>query len=81
MGDDMFKNHLDNQKGITLVEVLAVLLLLSIILTLSFSIFINVVEQNARSTSHVNVRQEANLVLARFGTSITQKRVKSTLCA
>lgn len=77
----MFKNHLDNQKGITLVEVLAVLLLLSIILTLSFSIFINVVEQNARSTSHVNVRQEANLVISQIRNKhYTEESEEYALC-
>jgi len=52
-----------NQKGITLVELLAALALFGIVLTIVTSVLVQSIKYNDRSENNVNLRQQANYVV------------------
>ncbi len=55
------KNH--HQKGITLIELLAVLTILGIIIGVLYSVFINGLNYSTSSKDTVLIQQEANYLL------------------
>lgn len=52
-----------NERGLTLVELLAVLALVAIIMTLIISVFINGAKASERSTTNQRLQQEANYIV------------------
>ncbi|WP_100371702.1 DUF7305 domain-containing protein [Bacillus sp. FJAT-45037] len=59
----MYKKITSNQSGLTLIEVLITLLLVSLIGGISFSLLLMTTGHNDRTQSHINLRQEANLIV------------------
>ncbi|HZG60707.1 MAG TPA: prepilin-type N-terminal cleavage/methylation domain-containing protein [Anoxybacillus sp.] len=57
------KKILKSQRGLTLIELLAVLALLAIVGTVVTSGLINSMKAYQSSTEHINLRQEANLLI------------------
>ncbi|WP_027964165.1 type II secretion system protein [Halalkalibacillus halophilus] len=58
--------RINNQKGITLVEVLATLVIISLITTLAFHVLANALQYSEQTDSHVKLRQEANLIITQM---------------
>lgn len=52
-----------NQKGVTLVELLAGLALFGIVLTIVTSVLVQSIKYNERSENNVNLRQQANYIM------------------
>ena len=59
----------NNEKGITLVELLAALTIAFIISGLVAAIFFQTFRNADRSDSHINLRQEANIIVQMFSTA------------
>ena len=56
--------YIENQKGITLVELLAALLLASVVIVIIMTSFSIGIKHNASESKKVLLQQEANLILA-----------------
>jgi prepilin-type N-terminal cleavage/methylation domain-containing protein len=62
------KTTITNEKGITLIELLAVLALFSIILMIMYSSVSNSFIFNKKTFDHLSLRQHTNLILAQLTT-------------
>ncbi|MEC2072274.1 PulJ/GspJ family protein [Alkalihalophilus marmarensis] len=60
----MLLKHLKNERGITLLEVLAVLTLLGIVGAVTFNLLTTSVTNTNKTQSHIDLRQEANILLS-----------------
>ncbi|WP_096153169.1 MULTISPECIES: PilW family protein [Bacillus] len=60
---------INNEKGITLVELLAALMIAFIISGLVAAIFFQTFRNADKSDSHINLRQEANIIIQMFSTA------------
>lgn len=60
--------HPSKEVGITLIELLATIVILSIVIVLTYSIFFNGLTSSEKANEQVNLQQEMNLLL----TSITK---------
>ena len=52
-----------NQSGITLIEVLATLTILSLLLGIIYSVFFNGLQYSSKAKNTVSIQQEANYLL------------------
>lgn len=59
----MCKRYISQQEGITLIELLAALAITSLIIILSFSVLTSTFKFNDKSQAHINLRQEANILI------------------
>lgn len=57
-------NSIKNERGITLLEVLAALTILGILGALTFSLLTTTVTHTNKTQSHIDLRQEANIILS-----------------
>lgn len=57
------RNNWNKQKGMTLIELLAVLTILAIILVLLYSVFLNGLHYSTKAKDTVLIQQEANYLL------------------
>lgn len=55
--------HINKQYGVTLLELLATIAISGIFITIIFSVITTTFNQNDKTLSHVNLRQEANLII------------------
>ncbi|MDQ0159810.1 PulJ/GspJ family protein [Alkalibacillus salilacus] len=62
----MINKYLKQQKGVTLVEVLGALAILSIISILAFNVLGNTFQYNEKTQAHTDIRQEANYIITQM---------------
>lgn len=62
----MKKNKMNNEYGITLVELLAVLAISGIVITLVTSLLVTTFKQKDITQAHVDLRQEANYIVTKI---------------
>ncbi|ART77456.1 hypothetical protein B4U37_15980 [Sutcliffiella horikoshii] len=62
----MTKKNLLNEQGITLIELLATIVISSLIIGLVTNVFISASKQNELVTNHNSLRQEANLIISKL---------------
>ncbi|MDV2684222.1 prepilin-type N-terminal cleavage/methylation domain-containing protein [Alkalihalophilus lindianensis] len=62
----MFKKYLSKQSGFTLLEVLATLVISSILIGITYGVLTTTVTFNENTTSHINLRQEANIIITQL---------------
>lgn len=73
------RKFISKQSGITLLELLVTIAISSIFITLIFSILTTTINQNDKTLSHINLRQEANLIITEMR-SKHQAGVTYSLC-
>lgn len=76
----MKKSKICNQYGVTLVELLAVLVISGIIISLITSMLITTFKQKDITQSHIDLRQEANYVVTKLRTIIDPTISTYKLC-
>lgn len=62
----MYLNYLKKQTGLTLIELLAVIAILSIAGTVVFTTLSTTMKQNTHAQSYINLRQEANIIITQL---------------
>ncbi|MGY3717129.1 prepilin-type N-terminal cleavage/methylation domain-containing protein [Sutcliffiella cohnii] len=70
--------NINNESGITLIEVLVTLLIVTIVSGLVTGVMISSVNYNKKAHSHINLRQEANLIISSLREKL--KEEEFTLC-
>jgi prepilin-type N-terminal cleavage/methylation domain-containing protein len=66
MVDNMKNRPISNEHGFTLLEVLLTLVISTIVLSVLFGVFTSSITFNKKTQSHVNLRQEANLIITQL---------------
>ncbi|MFJ8255894.1 type II secretion system protein J [Peribacillus asahii] len=59
----MRKKYISQQSGVTLIELLAALTISALLIGIVYGIFTYSVQSNNKTQSHINLRQEANLII------------------
>ncbi|RID88164.1 prepilin-type N-terminal cleavage/methylation domain-containing protein [Peribacillus asahii] len=59
----MRKKYISQQSGLTLIEVLAALTISALVIGIVYGVFTYSVQSNNKTQSHINLRQEANLII------------------
>ncbi|WNF35929.1 prepilin-type N-terminal cleavage/methylation domain-containing protein [Bacillaceae bacterium IKA-2] len=70
----MIKKYITKQSGITLIEVLASLVILTMVTGVTFGVLTTSVKFNDKTQSHVNLRQEANIIVTTLRQHHQQKK-------
>ncbi|WP_066063780.1 prepilin-type N-terminal cleavage/methylation domain-containing protein [Neobacillus soli] len=60
------RKFFSNQSGFTLIEVLATLVISSMLISVIFGVFNSTIKLNQKTQSHVNLRQEANIIISKL---------------
>ncbi|USK84261.1 PulJ/GspJ family protein [Peribacillus asahii] len=59
----MGKKYISQQSGVTLIELLAALAISTLLIGIVYGVFTYSVQSNNKTQSHINLRQEANLII------------------
>ncbi|WP_368503325.1 type II secretion system protein J [Alkalihalophilus sp. As8PL] len=76
----MFKKYLSNESGFTLLEVLATLVISSILIGITYGVLTTTVTFNEKSTSHIDLRQEANIIITQLRQKHQEEESEYPLC-
>ncbi|MBD8068858.1 type II secretion system protein J [Bacillus sp. PS06] len=71
------KKYLSQQAGITLIELLATIAISSMVLGLGYSVLTTTLKYNDKTQSHINLRQEANLIITQMR---QQHQARNAIC-
>ncbi|MEH6947675.1 prepilin-type N-terminal cleavage/methylation domain-containing protein [Bacillus sp. JJ634] len=76
----MRKKYISQQSGLTLIEVLAALTISALLIGLVYGVFTYSVQSNNKTQSHINLRQEANLIITEMRKRHQEATVNYEIC-
>lgn len=76
----LLKRYLKNESGLTLIELLATIVIGSIVLILATSVMVSATKQNKIVYEHNSLRQEANLIITKLRQIHQEEMETYTLC-